>query len=207
VRGGKHRVYYVKLLTGARVAQRIIRGRQGRTTVEHMRATRAAIRIQTCARRWLAVKHFVKAMHDIVVVQTVVRAHFAKKRSDALKYDISVLKIQSKLRTYNARKNLLLARKAVTGVQCGWRRKQAKRELKVLRVEAKQVGNLAKRVDDFKSRVQSLEVELSTERQRRRAAETSVKELASQLELAQEELNKVCIYEAFYVYVRLRIYL
>ncbi|GBG34344.1 Myosin-6 [Hondaea fermentalgiana] len=165
LRAAKDRKHYIVSLRSAYKIQAIIRGFLGRARARHMREEKSATTIQAAARRRLAVKSRLVAMRAIVTMQCSYRAYKNRLLRRERLRDSSVLRIQAWYRGLPARRSFLARRKGVMLLQQAVRRKLARAQLKRLREEARQVGNLQGKISDLQTRVQDLETELAQEKE------------------------------------------
>jgi len=153
------RRYRLQKKSGALLA-RIARGFIGRRRALRARRLRAATRIQTAARRHAAQAWLRRARACAVMAQAVVRGRRGRKLATQVRRARAATALQCFARRSAARRRFVQQRTAAVCVQAAWRGWLARRQLKRLRVEAKQVGTLQRKVDELQARVKELEHEL-----------------------------------------------
>jgi len=183
-RGQQAARQYRATLRSCRTLQRVIRGFLGRAEANRARQHRAAVRIQTAARGSQARAARTRAIRAVLRTQAAFRAYRGRKARTELRRDKAAMKLQAWFRAAPCRRSFLLMRRAVVVVQTIARGALARMELKRLRVEAKQVGNLQSKLQELQARVQVLEGELAEERAAHEALKASASSRGSEAAVA-----------------------
>lgn len=109
---------------------------------EHLRQTRAAVRLQTCFRCFVQRRRYQRLRKLTVFLQTCYRGQRARQELTRRRREAKAKVIQRNVRGWLARVAFRSALRQVTLVQCSVRRWMAKRELRRLKEEARSVNHL-----------------------------------------------------------------
>ncbi|XP_042377682.1 myosin-17-like [Zingiber officinale] len=209
----------------ARTIQRQIRTYIARK--EFLLLREASIQFQTFCRGWLACKLFVQMRHEAaalkiqknyhcyiarksylalemsaIVLQTGLRAMFAHNVFRFKKQTKAAICIQCRWHSHRDYSYYKRLQKATLTFQCSWRQKLARRELRKLRMAARETGalkeakdKLAKRVEELTWRLQ-LEKRLRTDLEESKAHEVhKFQTMLSEMQLQVEETKSMLIRE------------
>lgn len=158
--------------------------------VESIRQTVNAIKLQRIVRGFLISSVYKRKQASILVMQRCVRVSLAKEKLRQAKLESRAVRLQAYGRRLSARLRFVRLRSAVISLQTKYRARVAKEQLKHLRKEAKEVGNLQGKVDEFRSKMKSLSEELRKEKENRKNLETIIEDLeckCHQLEEAEQQ--------------------
>ncbi|CAN7115428.1 unnamed protein product, partial [Brassica rapa subsp. narinosa] len=205
---------YMMLQSASRDIQAFCRGRMARLQFESMRREAASLRIQKQARTYICQTAYKNLCISAVYIQTELRAmaarvelQYRKKRHAAIIIQASfktsffmtnnfsffliinnmqkLLIPQSQIRRCLCRRRYLRMKKAAITTQCGWRVKVARRELRKLKMAAKETGALqetnAKLEKELKELTSILELEKQTRMELEEAKNQEVEELKAAL--------------------------
>jgi myosin-5 len=109
----------------------------------------------------MARKKFYKIKKSVVIIQRAWRRYVKRRDYMKNKYEWSALKIQKTWKMYQVRKEYKRQIRLIILVQANYRRKKAMREFKLLKIEAKSVGNLQKLNYNLENKVVELSVKLN----------------------------------------------
>ncbi|ORM39515.1 Myosin-12 [Babesia sp. Xinjiang] len=156
--------------------------------LQRQRAVRlqAIILIQSMYRMYLERKHMRKLRSIVVRLQATWRSVSSRIQTEERRINTMATKIQSAWKGYKCRIYYVALRKATIKAQLRWRSILARRTLRSLRMEAKDLGNVIKRA-------QALEEELKKEKSMRSDAEAKVLQLTAKvtsLERSIEDMRK-----------------
>lgn len=129
-------------------------------------------------------KQVCRAMHalePVTNVDTAVRGVIARKRHATLKQEHAVILIQKIARGWLARKRYQAIRNYVIRIQSCVRRRQARRQLVVLRAEARSVSHLKEASYKLESRVVDLIENLTQQREEKSRLKLKAIELENQV--------------------------
>jgi myosin-5 len=136
-----YRNQYLRTRQSIIKAQALIRGYLARVAYEAGRRERAAIVIQARWRGYAERKKYAAVRHSIVELQRMVRGYLLRQSLLRKRYTEAAICIQTAWRAYTARKEYLQKRRNIVLIQGLVRRRQAIKELKQLRIEAKSVNH------------------------------------------------------------------
>ena len=117
------------------------RGKTQRREYEHMRQERAATRLQTAWRRYDARKNFLAIRKATMVIQNQWRVYIAQRKLAVLRQKDAALKIQAYWRAQLSRAQTQKEQRLIIYVQSCMRRKEARRILKQLKIEARSINH------------------------------------------------------------------
>jgi hypothetical protein len=156
MRGASLRREYVVLRMATRVLQRMFRGLRARRLANHLRRDRASTLIQRRYRGHAARQRFLAFLHATLRLQCHYRGTRGRRVAQALLSERKALIVQTWLRKALAHRRYRRFLQAVVMLQCGVRRRRAMHELRQLRMEAKEIGNLQKNNEILKEEISAL---------------------------------------------------
>ncbi|KAG5018521.1 hypothetical protein JHK87_014376 [Glycine soja] len=133
---------FISIQAAALSIQACCRGCIGRKIYASKRETAAAISIQKYIRMCLMRHAYVKLYYSAIIVQSNVRGFTTRQRFLHRKEHKAATSIQVYWRMCKARSAFLKHQNSIVAIQCLWRCKQAKRELRRLKQEANEAGAL-----------------------------------------------------------------
>lgn len=194
------RLFLAKKLA-AIIIQSAWRGYKARKYAQSLRETKAAIIIQKYVRRHLAMKKFIAKSQGIVKLQTFVRGFVSRKETSHKIKVNSATKIQATYRMHLARTKYKDTIRKIIMVQGRVRIRFAKKKLKALRMEAKDVhtfkeksGALERKVFELTAILTDVKSELKIKTEKVNELEgiiASLKDKLSNSESKNEDENQV----------------
>ncbi|KAF9680424.1 hypothetical protein SADUNF_Sadunf06G0119800 [Salix dunnii] len=206
---------FISLRRAAIHLQSHCRGVSARKLYEGLRQEAAASKIQKNFRRYTARKAYLTLCFSAISLQTGLRAmtarnefRFRKQTKAAIIIQVpSSLLLQShspiaKLRHHIAYSYYKRLQKAALVSQCGWRQRVARRELRKLKMAAKETGALKEAKDKLEKRVEELtwrlqlEKRLRTDLEEEKAQEiTKLQDALRHMQIQVDEANARAIKE------------
>ncbi|KAF6139301.1 hypothetical protein GIB67_021511 [Kingdonia uniflora] len=147
--------------------QKLWRGRLARILYGDMRREAASIRIQKHARGHAARQSYKKMLASAIVIQTGMRAMAAHKEYRYRRSTKAAKIIQTQWRGFQARSAYKQQKKATLTFQCLWRGRIARKELRKLKIDARDTGALREAKDKLEKRVEELTWRLDIEKHMR----------------------------------------
>ncbi|KAM6231952.1 unconventional myosin-Vb-like [Spheniscus humboldti] len=139
LRGWLARRRFGRARAAAVCLQRHARGMLARRFARMLRRTRAAVMLQKTLRMVLARRSYLRVRQAVITIQAFARGMFARHLYQQMVWHQKAVVIQAAVRGWLARTHYSRLRGAVIYLQCCYRRVQACRELRRLRVEARSV--------------------------------------------------------------------
>ncbi|CAL1376584.1 unnamed protein product [Linum trigynum] len=167
---------FISLRKAAMELQSYIRGNKARGMFEQLRREASAVKIQKNFRLFVARKFYIRKRSSAITLQTGLRAMAARNGFRFRKQTKAAITIQSHWRCYQARSYYRRLQKATIVTQCGWRCRVARRELRNLKMAARETGALKEAKDKLEKRVEELTWRLQLEKRLR----TDLEEAKSQ---------------------------
>uniref|UniRef100_A0A7S1BVS6 Myosin motor domain-containing protein n=1 Tax=Corethron hystrix TaxID=216773 RepID=A0A7S1BVS6_9STRA len=159
--------------------------------VTALRVHTSTVRIQTHWRRFRIERYYRAALVLAKCCQKLYRGHRARLIFKYLQYEHKARTVQASWRWYVARRNVRKRRRAVVAVQCLLRCNRARRRLRILRIEARDVSNIAAERNNLRTEVVHMKKVMEASRTRTeellKTRETEIELLKKQLELMQEQ--------------------
>ncbi|XP_020698771.1 myosin-17 isoform X2 [Dendrobium catenatum] len=181
---------FLRLRSAAINLQSFWRAELARKLYECMRQEAAAIKIQKNLRRYIARKSYKRLRYSAIMLQTGLRAMNARDAFRYRKQTKTAIIIQAKWkshRDYVYYKNL---KKATITYQCAWRQRLARRELRKLKMAARETGALKEAKDKLEKRVEELTWRLQLEKRLRIDLEEAKAQEISKLQDALHEMQQ-----------------
>ncbi|XP_077247781.1 myosin-like protein XIF [Tasmannia lanceolata] len=147
--------------------QKLWRAQLARNLYQDLRRENASVRIQTHARFHTARKAFTELRAAAIVVQTGLRAMAAHNEYRHRRRTKAAIIIQTRWRRFQALSAYKQEKKATLTVQCLWRGRAGRKELKKLRMAARDAGALKEAKDKLEKRVEELTWRLDFEKHMR----------------------------------------
>lgn len=173
---------YRRMRESCLVLQRAVRVLNAKQKVRHLREVRSALTLQRCVRMSLAVRAYQKQREAFLRIQSMYRGAVGRKAAIERRRTLAQTKIATAFRANMSYKKYTSFRHAVVAVQCGARSKAARRVLRELKAEARNVGSLQVKLKVLQVKVTELQAELDTERELRVDAEQKRDELDLQVQ-------------------------
>ncbi|XP_052196430.1 myosin-6-like [Diospyros lotus] len=154
-----------------------------------MRKEAACLRIQKNARMYLSKKAYKMLISSAVTIQTGMRMLAAHHELHFRKQTKAAILIQSQCRRYLAYTHYLRTKKAAITIQCACRREVADRELRKLKMAAKETGALQAAKIQLENQVEELTCQLQLEKRMRADIEEAKTKENEKLQSALREMQ------------------
>ncbi|KAK4754045.1 hypothetical protein SAY87_002149 [Trapa incisa] len=173
--------------------QSFSRGIMCRKLYEQLRQEAAALKIQKQLRSFVARKSYLDMRSCAIILQTGLRGMATRNTFWFRKKIKAATVIQANWRRHHAHSYYKRLQKAAIISQCGWRSRVARRELRKLKMAARETGALKEAKDKLEKRVEELTWRLQLEKRLRTDLEEARAEEVSRLQDAlktmQQELD------------------
>lgn len=186
VRGLYYRQQYVNARESLLKLQALILGFNARVRAKNERERLAATAIQTLVRGYAARKRFTEAVGSIVAFQGLARARLTRDTFLEQQRSFHAITIQNSIRAYKEKNSFNKLKKAAVVTQSHYRMKQAKKELAILKQEAKSVNKLKEASYKLENKVIGLSQQLTEKVKENKALIAEI----TTLKLAVEESQK-----------------
>ncbi|CAA0374310.1 unnamed protein product [Arabidopsis thaliana] len=158
---------YLLLQSASTEIQAFCRGHIARVQFKATRREAASVRVQKQARTYICQTAFKKLCVSAISIQSGLRAMAARVEFQYRTKRKAAIIIQSQIRRCLCRRRYLRTKKAAITTQCGWRVKVAHRELRKLKMAAKETGALQDAKTKLEKEVEELTSCLELEKQMR----------------------------------------
>ncbi|KAF1876116.1 hypothetical protein Lal_00006747 [Lupinus albus] len=158
---------FIELRQAAICVQSNLRGLLSRKLYEQLRREAAAVKIAKNFKGYIARKSYTTERLSAIILQTGLRAMKARDEFRFRKQTKAAIHIQASLRRLFAYSYFKRLQKAAIVTQCCWRRRVAKRELRNLKMAARETGALKEAKDKLEKRVEELTWRLQIEKRLR----------------------------------------
>ncbi|CAN6290994.1 unnamed protein product [Urochloa humidicola] len=189
VRSFLARKKYIQLQLCATQLQAVCRGTIARRCYENLRKEAASLKIQTCYRMHHERKSYVDICSASTTIQSGLRGMGARIKLCFKWQTKAAVIIQSHCRCYLARSQYVRLMKATITAQCGWRRRVARKELRNLKMAAKETGALQAAKGKLEKEVEELTWRLQLEKRIRADMEEAKTQENKKLQLQLQELQ------------------
>ncbi|XP_062160286.1 myosin-15 [Alnus glutinosa] len=180
---------FISTRAAASAFQAYCRGYLARKMYAAKRETAAAFLIQKYVRRWLLRCAYVKLCSAAILIQSNIRAFSTRQRFLHGKKHKAVTLIQSHWRMRKVRLAFRYRQNSIIAIQCRWRQKLAKRELRRRKQEANEAGALRLAKSKLEKQLEELTWRLQFEKRMRVSHEESKSVDISKLQKTLESLN------------------
>ncbi|RRT54355.1 hypothetical protein B296_00029822 [Ensete ventricosum] len=191
-----------KLRKAAIHLQSLWRGRLACKLYEYMRREAAAVKIQKNLRQYFARKLYTTLRSSAIILQTGLRAMTARDDFRFKKQTKASICIQAWWRCHRDYSYYKRLQKATLTYQCAWRQRLARKELRKLRMAARETGALKEAKDKLEKRVEELTWRLQLEKRLRTDLEETkaqeivkLQEMLHEMQLQVEESKSMVIKE------------
>ncbi|CAL0325517.1 unnamed protein product [Lupinus luteus] len=158
---------FIELRQAAIRVQSNLRGLLSRKLYEQLRREAAAVKIEKNFKGYIVRKSYTTERLSAIILQTGLRAMKARDEFRFRKQTKAAIYIQARLRRLFAYSYFKRLQKAAIVTQCCWRRRVAKRELRNLKMAARETGALKEAKDKLEKRVEELTWRLQIEKRLR----------------------------------------
>ncbi|KAM7466320.1 hypothetical protein LguiB_013882 [Lonicera macranthoides] len=189
VRSYYARKSFVSLKFSAIQIQAFCRGQVAWHCYERMRREAACLRIQREARMYISRKAYRMLCISAIYIQTGMRGLAARVELWFRRKTQAAVRIQSQCRQYLAHRHYLRKKKAAIATQCAWRARMARRELRKLKMAAKETGALQAAKSKLEKEVEELTWRLQLEKRMRADMEEAKTKENARLQSAFQEMQ------------------
>ncbi|CAL0308812.1 unnamed protein product [Lupinus luteus] len=183
------RKHYLALRKKTVYVQSLWRGRLACKLYENMRREDAVVKIQKTVRRYEARKAYNKLQASVLALQTASRAIASFKEFIFRKRNKASTIVQARWRCHKAASYYKRLKKGSVVTQCRWRGRLARRELRKLKMAARDTGALKELKDKLEKRVEELTWRLQLEKSLRTNLEESKAQEISKLQNSLQEVQ------------------
>ncbi|XP_031407550.1 myosin-15 isoform X2 [Punica granatum] len=172
----------------ASVLQTYCRGCLARKIYEVKRKTAAAVVMQKYVRGWLLRSAYVKLRTAAITLQSSIHGFTRRQKYLYVKRHRAATHIQARWRMRKYRLAFKNRQASIIAIQCLWRRKLAKRELRRLKQEANEAGALRLAKNKLEKRLEDVTLRLQLEKRLRASNEDAKTVEISKLQKTLESL-------------------
>lgn len=180
VRGLERRKQYLILQDALLTIQRCYRGYKGRARWTALRRATASLLLTNHYRMEISRRRYNRARRGTAVFQATFRGVTTRRV-------LAAIKLETFFRKYRCRKSFTMLRSAVTALQCKIRVKIAKKTVKGLQGEQKNIGKLKENNERLKMEMNSLKAMLAAQAKQ----DASSIAHSNELEVKQKEIAKL----------------
>ncbi|GAY37513.1 hypothetical protein CUMW_029580 [Citrus unshiu] len=180
---------FVSIRAAAFVLQALCRGCLARKLYGVKRETAAAISLQKYVRWWLSRRAFLKLSLAAIVIQSNIRGFSIRERFLHRKRHKAATVIQACWRMCKFRSAFQHHQTSIIAIQCRWRQKLAKRELRRLKQVANEAGALRLAKNKLERQLEDLTWRVQLEKKLRVSTEEAKSVEISKLQKLLESLN------------------
>ncbi|KAL2463236.1 Myosin-6 [Forsythia ovata] len=189
VRSHSARKNFISLRTSAVQIQAWCRGRVARQHFEHTRREAAASTIQKDVRMFISRRDYLLLFSSALTLQAGIRRMAARRVLQFRKQTKAAILIQSHCQGYLARRKYLRLKKAAITSQSAWKARMARKELRKLKMAAKETGALQAAKSKLEKEVEELTWQLQLEKRTRADIEEAGNQENLKLQSALEEMQ------------------
>ncbi|GMI85728.1 ARABIDOPSIS MYOSIN 2, MYOSIN X1 2, myosin 2, MYOSIN XI-6 [Hibiscus trionum] len=180
---------FIMLRRSALQIQSVCRGQLARKVYDGLRREAASLRIQRHLRMHLARKAFKDLCSSAVSIQTVMRGMAARNELCFRRKTSAAIIIQSQCRKFLAQLHYMKLKKAVIATQCAWRVRVAQKELRKLKMAARETGALQAAKNKLEKQVEELTWRLQLEKRMRVDMEEAKTKENAKLQSALQDMQ------------------
>ncbi|XP_033823804.1 unconventional myosin-Va-like [Periophthalmus magnuspinnatus] len=181
---------YLRMREATIFIQKHVRGYQARCYAMFLRHTRAALVIQRNVRMWLQRKQYLRIRSAAIIIQCFLRAYMARMNYYKLIYERTAVIIQRWVKGWLVRKQFKRTVAAVVLLQSCVRRMNAKRELKMLKAEARSVEHFKKLNVGMENKIMQLQHKINEQHKENRELSERLHAVERIQALEREKQNK-----------------
>ncbi|KAL3732747.1 hypothetical protein ACJRO7_029401 [Eucalyptus globulus] len=182
---------FISLRRATICMQKRWRGQLARKFYEHMRRAAASICIQKYARAHVSRRVYIHLRESAIIIQSGLRAMEAGQEYSYRRRTKAATIVQTQWRRYEALLTYSQLKKATLLFQCLWRAKLARKELKKLRMAARETGALKEAKDKLEKRVEELTWRLEFEKHLRIDLEETKRQEIEKLQNALDNMRSL----------------
>ncbi|RVX17395.1 Myosin-15 [Vitis vinifera] len=180
---------FVSIRAAAFALQAYCRGCHARNIYAAKRQAAAALLLQKYVRRWLLRNAYMQLYSASVLLQSSIRGFSIRQRFLYQKKHRAATRIQAQWRMCKVRSIFRNRQGSIIAIQCRWRQKLAKRELRKLKQEANEAGFLRLAKNKLEKQLEDLTWRLQLEKRLRVSNEEAKSVEISKLKKALGTLN------------------
>ncbi|KAK8521766.1 hypothetical protein V6N13_021842 [Hibiscus sabdariffa] len=180
---------FIMLRRYALQIQSICRGQLARKVYDGLRREAASLRIQRHLHMHLASKTFKELCSSAVSIQTVMRGMAARNELCFRRQTRAAIIIESQCRKFLAQLHYMKLKKAVIATQCAWRVRVAQKELRKLKMAARETGALQAAKNKLEKQVEELTWRLQLEKRMRVDMEEAKTKENAKLQSALQDMQ------------------
>ncbi|KAK9481064.1 P-loop containing nucleoside triphosphate hydrolase protein [Lipomyces japonicus] len=188
-----YRNRYLEIRNSVIAVQSVIRARLARSRFEQLKLDIAVTKIQSAYRGFAARRGYHESRRTIIQVQSFARGFLVRNGLLEGRQQDAARKIQRTYRGFAVRKDYTNYRRNVILVQSLFRRRQARKELQALKIEARSVNHFKQVSYALENKVVELTQNLATRTQDNKKLSLQIEQLESQLaswQLKHDDLEK-----------------
>ncbi|KAK3423083.1 hypothetical protein EUGRSUZ_G03419 [Eucalyptus grandis] len=182
---------FISLRRATICMQKRWRGQLARKFYEHMRRAAASICIQKYARAHVSRRVYIHLRESAIIIQSGLRAMEAGQEYSYRRRTKAATIVQTQWRRYEALLTYSQLKKATLLFQCLWRAKLARKELKKLRMAARETGALKEAKDKLEKHVEELTWRLEFEKHLRIDLEETKRQEIGKLQNALDNMRSL----------------
>ncbi|KAK8541561.1 hypothetical protein V6N12_014192 [Hibiscus sabdariffa] len=180
---------FIMLRQSALQIQSVCRGQLARKVYDGKRREAASLRIQRHLRMHLARKAYKDICLSAVSIQTVMRGMAARNELCFRRQTTAAIIIQSQCRKFLAQLHYMKFKKAAIATQCAWRVRVAQKELRKLKMAARETGALQAAKNKLEKQVEELTWRLQLEKRMRVDMEEAKTKENAKLQSALQDMQ------------------
>ncbi|KAK8532473.1 hypothetical protein V6N13_131799 [Hibiscus sabdariffa] len=180
---------FIMLRRSALLIQSVCRGQLARKIYDGKRREAASSRIQRHLRMHLARKAYKDICLSAVSIQTVMRGMAARNELCFRRQTTAAIIIQSQCRKFLAQLHYMKLKKAAIATQCAWRVRVAQKELRKLKMAARETGALQAAKNKLEKQVEELTWRLQLEKRMRVDMEEAKTKENAKLQCALQDMQ------------------
>lgn len=186
-----HQKKYVAMRQGAVKIQAVWRGKSARIRYHAAQKERAVVRIQKNMRMCIARKSYKKILSAAICIQCAWRRHVRRRDFEFYAREKAALDIQRVWRGHKSRKSTSKILGRIILIQSCIRRRRARLQFKLLRVEARSVGNLQQVNYKLESKILQLSQKINQTKEDRTELAEKAATLESQLHTWKDKFARL----------------
>ncbi|CAH1789346.1 unnamed protein product, partial [Owenia fusiformis] len=187
VRGWLQKRRYQKIKKTVKLVQTYGRGLLARKQALFLKRTHAVTQIQTQIRRFLCRKRFIQQREAVMKIQALARGVFSRRMFKEMVRENRAVKIQTQIRGLLARRRFKMVRNGIIKLQSHYRRRKAKAQLKILKIEAKSIDHFKKTNKGLENKI----IDLQQKLMEKNKVNTQAKEAEAKVQKMKAELSKL----------------
>ncbi|KAL8551915.1 hypothetical protein ACS0TY_000820 [Phlomoides rotata] len=184
------RKHFIAVRGAAIYLQSFCRGRLAGKHYESMKREAAAVKVQRNARRHQARKAYNALRMSVLVIQTGLRSMDARNKFRFRRRTKASTVIQTRWRCHRAASYYRKLKRGTIVAQCRWRGRVAKKDLRKLKMAARETGALKEAKDKLEKQLEELTWRLQLEKRLRTDLEENKAQEIAKLQNSLDEMQK-----------------